>query len=318
MSTTCVLCGNADWVGVGVCSPCSGQRERNLVFVAQQPTAMGRADVVRSLREFLSAPRAHADFAEAALGRRPLAIVPAATSAQALRTLEAAGLHVRMLPFGAWPRALPVSFVAMALAILLVGMFAGIRAIPMLLWASPIVAGLLLFGAAVQLTRPLIGVQTSPSVLPPNVRAVLAESLAILGEGRARTLLLDIARLGESTYASLPPAFRTASLGESVLELLTEAGPLALEAAQLENIANDLQHLTGAAPVAEFPRSSAAAQAHFDLLEHVIALLGRIAREGAESHAEVSELVQRVRAEAAQRLEAEKMVASLLEGAPRE
>jgi hypothetical protein len=279
---------------------------------------MGRADVVRSLRELLSAPQTHGDFAETARGRKPLAIVPAALTVPVMRRMEGAGLQARVLPFSQWPRALPASFVLMAVAVLLVGLITGLRAVPMLVWASPLVALLLLVGAAIQLTRPLLGGPSTRSVLPDSVRTALAESLAILVEGRARTLLLDIARLGESTFATMSPAFRNASLGESVLELLTEAGPLALEAAQLEVIANDLKGLSGTVAAAEYQRSSAAVRAHFTLLEHVIALLGRIVRAGAESHAEVSELVQRVRAEAAHRLEAEKMVAALLESAPRD
>jgi hypothetical protein len=278
---------------------------------------MGRADVIRNLRELLNAPRTHHDFAETARGRKPLAIVPAAWTGPALRKLEVAGLQGRVLRFHEWPRALPTSFVMMAVAVLVVGILAGLRVAPMLVWASPLAALLLLFGAAMQLTHPLLAPPSSPSVLPRSVRAALADSLAILSEGRARSLLLDIARLGESTFASLSPAFRSASLGGSVLELLSEAGPLALEAAQLEIIANDLKHLTEPAAVVEHQRTSAAVQAHFALLEHVVALLGRIAREGADSHAEVGELVQRVRAEAAQRLEAEKLVAALLEGTPK-
>jgi hypothetical protein len=318
MSATCVLCGSQDWVGTGMCSPCAGHLDRRLVFVAPQPTAMGHADVIRNLRELLNAPRTHDDFVETARGRKPLAIVPAALTGPALRKLEGAGLQGRVLRFHEWPRALPPSFVLMAVAVLVVGILAGLRGVPMLVWASPLAAVLLLFGAAMQLTRPLLAPPVAPSVLPRAVRAALAESLAILSEGRARSLLLDIARLGESTFVSLSPAFRSASLGESVLELLSEAGPLALEAAQLEIIANDLKQLAGGPAVTEYQRASAAVQDHFALLEHVIALLGRIAREGADSHGEMSELVQRVRAEAAHRLAAEQMVASLLENHPGE
>ncbi len=316
MTRSCAICGNTDWLGVGVCADCSGQQDRQLVFVAPQPTAMGRADVVRHLREFLNAPRVHADLSEAARGRKPLAIVPSALSAAALRSLDAAGVQGRVVPYRAWPRALPMSFALMTALVLLIGMLAGTRALPMLVWASPVVALLLLSGAAYQLTRPLIPMQHSPSVLPPTVRALLADALVSLKKGQVRSLLLDIARVGESSFAALSPAFRAAPLGQSVLELLTEAGPLATETAQLENIAYELAPRVGPAAAAEFERLSEAVTARVQLLEHVIALLGRIAREGADSLEEASALVQRVRAEAAYRVGAETIVAKVLEAAP--
>jgi hypothetical protein len=274
---------------------------------------MGSADIVRHLREFLNLPRAEIDLLEAARGRKPVAVIPSALATSALRSLEDAGVHARALRYSAWPRALPANFGVMIGAVLLMGMLAGLRGAPMLLWVSPVIALLLMVGAAAQMTQPLLPTARSRATLPQAVRASIADSLATLQNGHVRRALLDIASVGESTFASLSPAFRRAPLGESVLELLREAGPLAAETAQLEQIALELAPRPGSDAAAEFNRLSDAVSARTELLEHVIALLGRIAREGADSHGEVGELVQRVRAEAGYRAEAEKIVAKVPE-----
>jgi hypothetical protein len=212
--------------------------------------------------------------------------------------------------------ALPASFVFMIVTMAGVGLAGAMNGFPLLLTTSLVVALVLVLFARAQLRSPVLNPPASSALLPETARAPLATALAQLDDERARTLLLDIARTGEATFASLPDAFRTAALGESVIDLLCEAGPLALEAAHLRAIATEVGVRADTRHAAEAQQIDDAANARFALLEDVLALLGRIARDGARSDEEVVRLLQLVREEATRRVEAENIVSALLQTPP--
>jgi hypothetical protein len=130
-----------------------------------------------------------------------------------------------------------------------------------------------------------------------------------------RARVLELARVGEATYASLPLPFRTSALGESVVALLDEVGPLGLETARLGVIAE----ARGGRPVGDTDaaRVRAAHEKRLHLLGQTVDVLTRIARHGAESDeavvVEASALLGEVRAEAEHRILAEADVEALLD-----
>ena len=316
MSTTCALCERSDWLDVGICPSCAGTVSLEFVFLGSHPAARDATGAEERLREVFGSALEGQSLREVARGRQPLALLPRTLAQCAARRIESAGLHARVLPRSALHRALPLSFAVMLLAVVLVGMIGGMRGVPALFTASPLVAATLLFGAQWHLRRPLLAAPGSSALLPEAARGSLADALAQLDDPRTRALLRDIARMGEATFAALPEAFRTAALGESVVELLREAGPLAREAAHLREIATELGVRDGERTATEAQQVDDAANARFALLEDVLALLGRLAREGARSTEEVAGLLQLVREEAARRMDAESTVAALLSSAP--
>lgn len=316
MSTTCALCERSDWLDVGICGACAGTAARAYVFITPRAVAADPAGAEQQLRGVVGSPLDQHSVSEVSRGRQALALLPRPLAQRAARMLEGAGLHARVLPPNALHRALPIGFAVMLLAVLVVGMIGGMGGVPVLLTASPLVAATLLFSAYWHLRSPLLATPPSSALLPEPARAALADALARLDNARARELLRDIAGMGEATFTALPEPFRAAALGEAVIELLREAGPLAREAAHLRDIATELGVRDGERNAAEAQRIDDAANARFALLEDVLALLGRLARDGARSTEEVARLLQLVRDEAARRIEAEAVVAALLNSAP--
>jgi hypothetical protein len=316
MSTTCALCDRGDWLDVGICAACAGTAGLEFVFIAPRALARDPAGAEQQLRDVLGSQLDQHSVSEVSRGRQPLALLPRALAQRATRILEGAGLHARVLPRNALHRAVPPSFAVMLVAVLIVGVIGGMRGVPVLLTASPFIAATLLLSAYWHLRTPLLLAPVSSALLPEAARASLADALARLDDARARELLLDIARMGEATFTALPEAFRTAALGESVIELLAEAGPLAREAAHLREVATELGVRDDERNAVEAHQIDIAANARFALLEDVLALLGRLARDGARSDEEVVRLLQLVRDESARRIEAEGDVAALLNATP--
>ena len=315
MSAPCALCEREDWLDVGICAACAGDDRGELVFLAPMTSTTNQHATERTLRELIGAPLERRYTSEVVRGRQPLVLLPSALARRAVHTLDDAGMRARLVPRAAAYRALPLSFAIMVFAILMVGSIGALRGLPLLLSASAFMAALLLMLAFRALRTPLVSVGTSSALLPVAARRALVDTLAELDDADARALLIDIARTGEATFAALPDAFRAAGLGTAVVELLCEAGPLAREAAHLRAIAQELD--AREARHAEETRQVAdAATARFALLEDVLALLSRLARDGARSDEEVVRLLQQVRAEAARRVEAENVVSALLQEAP--
>jgi hypothetical protein len=312
MSTTCVLCNRVDWLDVGICTACAGSG-REFVFLTRRSASAG---CELELRDVLGAHIDELPLQDVLRGRQPLTVLSPAAAARAALTLERGGLSARVLSRHALHRALPPSFVVMLSAVLLIGYVGAVRSAPVFLLASACVAATLLLAAFRQLRTPALVVAESTALLPAEVRGSLADALAQLDDARARELLRDIARLGEATFTALPAAFRTAALGASVIELLGLAGPLAREAAQLRDIATELGVRDGARHAAEAQQIDDAANARYALLEDVLAVLGRLAREGTRSDDDVVRVLRLVRDESARRVEAESVVANLLKTTP--
>jgi hypothetical protein len=281
MSTTpCAVCGGEDIFTTGVCTACADDGGPRALLFLNPVDAGNQGSVSQRLRGWGGGRARSSALAEVIKGRQPLARVPQTIARPALGSLAAQGISARALGAERWYRALPASFVLMVICVVAAGALAGTQGVPALQMLSAAVALTLLWGARLQLRRPLLGVPRSVAVLPSDTRGVLAASLAKLPPGRVQTLVLDLARVGEATYASLPLSLRSSALGESVIALVNEVGPLGLETARLQVIEQTRRGRPGKSPDADL---RAACEERLQLLEQTVDVLTRIARQGAES-----------------------------------
>ena len=122
------------------------------------------------------------------------------------------------------------SLYALAATTLVAGVAAS-TALPTLLASSPLVAGLLVLGAHRAVQRPLLTARARRSALPPALDQRIAETLSGLPLGTARSLLADLARLGDGLHrASGAPL----AVGAELDELLSRACDAAHDLAGLD------------------------------------------------------------------------------------
>jgi hypothetical protein len=312
MSQSCAICEAEDYFDFGLCASCASTgNDWRLLMVQPAADPGAQRTVELSLRHWLQ----HSDerAVEAVMrGQRILAALPATVSDAARRTLERAGVPTRSLPTRQWHHVLPAPFRMMLIGMTVTGVLAGMRAATVLLWLTPLMLALLVIAAWQEVRKPLWQFARTHATLPATARDALATSLQRLPAGRARELLLDLARVGESTYASLSEAFRRASLGESVVELIIEASRLSVETDQLETVALELQ-LAGAERGHDTHALEQAVASRVALLQRALAVLARIAKEGsASSEAEMTRLIEQLRTEAEWRVQGEAAVQQLL------
>ncbi|MGH8435641.1 MAG: hypothetical protein ACRERX_14455 [Pseudomonas sp.] len=318
---SCALCGQSDLIGAGVCASCADDgRSGTLLFLLPSRDLGKREDIATRLRHWAGPQTQLREVREALKGRQPVARLPEPLAVRAAAMLAEHGIGARAIAVDQWYRALPANFVLMLILVALLGAYAGAKTSTVLLFLSPPTATLLMLGAALQLRRPIRPQTVSHSSLPAATRSALAGALAQLHAGRVRELVLEVARVGEATYRSLPDSFRDSNLGPAVLDLMTETGALALETERLGAIAFQLEQGS------DEPRGAGAAQlrvavsSRVALLEQIAAVLARIARQGASSEdaaaAEAGALLDRVRAESNRKVEAETEVGRLLSVQP--
>ena len=312
----CAICGGTDVFNVGVCASCAaGDGNQQLIMVRPAVDRGAQSELQHALRTWLGSSSNNGGIGQTARGNRTLAIVPAAIAPGAIRAFERAGITTRAVPMQQWPKALPASFITMLAAVAMAGEVAGWRAAAMLLWTTPALVLLLMTAAWLELRKPLVRFTRSAPALPGSVRRVIAAAITELPTGRTRAIVLDLAAVGEKTYASLSPSFRKASLGESVIELLSEAAALGLEISRLENIASALAAPADTKQQTALNELHTGIEARVMLLGQARGLLARIAGNHAEVEdavaSEVKRLVEQVRNEQHWRLEGEAAVTSL-------
>jgi hypothetical protein len=312
----CAICGAEDRFSVGVCVGCAADGRDQRLLIVQPPAEPGAfATVETALRVWLGSADTGDAVKATARGRRIIAVIPAALAGRAAHNLAAAGVPNRVLLAADWYRALPPHFALMLAAIAVAGGLAGIRAASLMLWGTPLLMTLLLLAAWQQLRTPLLRFARTEPVLPIAARTALARALVQLPAGTPRELLLDLARAAEHTYAALPEAFRANALGDSVVELVLEAGSLSVETSRLQAVGNELQTTIAGEQRATSESLEAAVQARIALLGQALVTLGRIARDSADSTqrtSEMQQLIEQLRREQHWRGEGEDAVETLL------
>ncbi len=314
----CLLCGSAAAAGLAMCPDCRGApvgRSDTLVFVDPPGAWPERRATHQALESLLAGVRRAPDLAGAAAGRRALLRVPTQTADAVVEQLRIRGVPVRTAPAGRAWSAVPSTFYALAAGTLVAGVAAGAAVAPPLLATAPVVSGLLLLGGHRAVQRPLLSPKARRSALPPALGRRLSETMADLPHGTARSLLADLARIGEAAYGGAA----SGAAEPELTELLGHACEAARDLAGIDNtltvleqrreVAGSVPAWTGAHAALERSRDRLVQQ-----LLDALTVVGRL-QGGAPASAEaglaeaVRELSARSEAETTARKEVEALLA---------
>ncbi len=303
-SGTCAACGGGEPFGIGLCARCGPSHAAGdrLVFVDVK-----NASERRSLRERFDVMLGGLPgLRPAASGRRALIRLPAALADRVTQQLGHEGVRARAIPLhSAWTRMPPHFFLLVTLAGV-VGTLAGVQALPMMLWASPIVAALLLVAAQDGMRQPVIlGVRRREGSMAREARLEIALALADLPPGRARDTLGDLIRLADALKSAEPQE-------EHLDALLLAAAHTAREVDRLEQTCEALALRGVRGDAADRCRSSL--DSGIGLLQRALSVLARLASTGTMTVARerLRELVREMEAEAESRAAAVHAISAIL------
>jgi predicted Ser/Thr protein kinase len=242
-SRRCLICDEPEPFGLGICPSCGGAAHAvgdTLVFV-KAPTS--RADHVRvgeALGPLLQGRGYGAEQDLVASGHRALIEIPAALVDSVAEILAVRGIPVRATPTARTWTSAPLPFYALLLSMVLVGGAAGMAAAPLLLWASPLMAVLLLLVAQRRLQRPIIEPGRRRAVFPSEIEERIAKTFVEHRQRSARRLLAALVRAAEPTYRTLQGTRYPPVPTEQVDALLLHA---CRAASDLSDLDESLEHL---------------------------------------------------------------------------
>jgi len=318
---TCAICGAPEPLGLGVCTRCGGadvaRTADTLVFT---PAASGadREALVVQLGAVLGDRVSPGDRAAVARGARPLVRVSAAAADRVVEHLADRGIRAVPVTVGRRWTMLPTAFYGLLLAIVGVGMAAGIAALPPLLWTTPLVALLVGVSAWRSVSHPVVSPPRRAPSLPPEIERRVIEALGRLPAGAARALLGDAVRWGQGILASRARAGDPSGVAASVGRLLEAAcdaaerlGSLDHDLALLEACGERL----GEGAREAWARCERARDALAQRLLDAVAMLARLqgleAERAAAGAAELGNIVRELEDEAEIEAQASKEVAAL-------
>lgn len=328
---SCLVCGTPDPFGVGVCAACRGDARGGadmLVFVERTSRGPARRALVEALASLLGSVTPAASHRSAARGERPLLRVPAPAAERVVATLDARGIPARAVAIaGAWGM-IPAASYGLVALVLATGVAAGVAAVPMLVWTSPLVAAMMLGAAGHAIRTPLWSAGRPATRLPPGVERRIIDAFVELPPGPARSLLADLVRKARACHEALSRqgdgggGGGGGGIGPALEQVLVAACGAASDLAQLDdNLASlEAQRDRFAAPPAGWLDALARCERVRDglaqrLLDATTALgtlrTEAVAQRGAVG-TDLSELTRELEAEAAARRAAAKEVAELL------
>ena len=201
----CIVCGEPEPLGLAVCPRCGGTAPGvadTLIFIERPASMSDRAALARRLYALLEGRAPSSDVAAVAAGHRALVRVPAASSDRVIAQLARHQVFARALPPLQATALLPLKFYGMLAAVVGVGTLAGVLAVPSLLWTSPLVAGMLWFGAQLRLQNAAVATADRTTALPADLERQAVEAFEELPPGHARSLLADLIRLAQGLHAN--------------------------------------------------------------------------------------------------------------------
>jgi hypothetical protein len=322
---TCIICGGSEPLGLEVCPRCGGTSSDaadTLIFI-RRPIPSEKQHTVSDYLKTLLAGRAEDAAVEAvAAGHRALVRVPSEGAETvvrnlALRKVPAQAVHASR----AWAP-VPWRFYGMLGFVIGIGGAAGITGLPIMLWMSPLVAGLLVLGAQVRLQRPVVAPLRRVSKLPAELEKKIVETFAQLPVGNARSLLADIICIGQGIHTTLSASETHAGTLEQLTDLIVHSCQAAIDLSDLdESLSRLARHRE------QLPRLSAdwlegvsrcerTRDALTQQLLEVMSLLGRLRGQTVESSAareELAELIREVEAQVEAHLLAAREIEQLLD-----
>lgn len=231
----CLLCCGSDPLGLGLCPACGGSPAGAadiFVFLRQPAGRAARRVLADRVAELLPAA---GGAASPAVDERPLFRVTPEGSARVLDALERRDLPAVAVPRSKlWAR-VPPAYAGMLAAVVLAGIGAGLAAMPLLLWTTPVMGGLLLAAAAQRLRSPLVEPATAARDLPAELEAAVVRTLAELPGGTARGLLADITRLARPLFHRASRMGEASDLVTPLEELVRSACEAAADLAMLDD-----------------------------------------------------------------------------------
>ena len=320
----CVLCGGSDPLGLGLCPGCGGAPSGaadTLVFLQRPVGRAERQAMAARLADLLPAA-AGAEGRAAGRGERALFRVTLESSARVLDALARRQLPAQAVPaVRAWTM-VPGTYGTMVLAVGLAGMGAGLVAMPLLLWTTPAIGGLLFVAAARQVRAPLVNPSRGAAELPPDLEAQVVRALSELPDGTARGLLADVTRLARPVFVRLERAGDLRSNGPVLHELVASACLAASDLAMLDdNLARfERERARAASPPADWldtlARSERARDALVQRLLEAMAVLGRLQSQAtlqlSAEDSPIADVTRELRAEAEAQAAAAREIAQLL------
>lgn len=236
----CLMCGVRDPLGLGLCAACASLAPAgDAVHVLLHPpvSETERADRRERIHRLLG-PKAGPELVQDVVeGRRVLSRVPWCGSDRVIERLASRGIPARVA--GRWVP-LPGSLTLVAGGMVASGFAAGAAAAGILIWISPVLAGLLLLDAQRRIRRPALVPPANRSPLSPEAGKVLGETLAQLPEGTALELLAEIARNVHAVRIRLADANVESGFAEAE-DLLLHACAAARDLADVEAHLSELE-----------------------------------------------------------------------------
>jgi hypothetical protein len=233
----------------------------------------------------------------------------------------------RKLPAQAVPASrawtmVPGAYGTMVVAVGIAGMGAGLAALPLLLWTTPLLGGLLFLAGARRVRAPLVTAVRGSGELPPELEARVVRALADLPDGTARSLLADVTRLARPLFARLDRIGTAGGDGPVLHELVTAACLAATDLAMLDdNLARfERERARAASPGAAWldalARSERARDALVQRLLEAMAVLGRLQSQATSAlsaeDGPLAEVTRELRADTEAQAAAAREIAQLL------
>ncbi len=250
---SCVLCGGADPLGLGLCPACGGSPAvaDTLVFLRRGTSESARRATALKLETAL--PAVGSDGAGlASRGERALFRVSHAGMPRLAEAMDRRDLPVRGVPLAAAWIAVPPRIWLLVGAVATAGAVAGTVALPSLLWSTALMAGLILVGARRDARTPLVAAPRRAAGLPPSLERTVVEALVTLPPGTARGLLADVVRTSDALFETIARDGDVRSLAPPLTGLVTAACGAARDLAdldeQLGRFERQREHFAAASP----------------------------------------------------------------------
>ncbi len=320
-SARCLLCGGPDPLGQALCPACGGGAAGSidtLVFLEPLSDRDQRREAEARLAALLPAHSAGAE--EAVRGERPLFRVPGENASRVVEGLARHRLPARSIAAGrSWSR-MPSGVWLTVGSVLAGGGIAGVTAMPLLLWTTPFLAGLLLLSARRDLITPLVDQPRHRGELPPELEREVLRTLTELPDGTARSLLADLTRMAHGLFGRLRRTGDTRNLGPELGELLTASCSAAVDLAALDDNLSRLerqrerQAQLPAGWLDALSRSERSRDALVQRLLEAMTVLGQLQSTSEESGRELAEITGELQGEATAQASAVKEIERLLAG----
>ncbi len=233
----CAVCRETAPLGLTVCSECGGTSASvadRLLFIDPPSSTLERSALGDQLSQLIGTTVEQAHIRAATRGDKALIRLPSGAVEPVTQWLGSEGIPTRSVLASRGWAALPTTFVATLVAVLVAGGIAAVISDRWMLLVTLLFTALLVRSAVGGLTRPVIG--DAPEALPPALPGYLEliRTTAELRSGHGRELAAALARAGRSVAGPGAEFPVPAELRSEVNEVLAAAAEAARDLALLD------------------------------------------------------------------------------------